>query len=301
MTLDRAISDQIYADLVRPSYLEATARHERRAVLVAGQPGSGKHLQASRIAEGLGAVVVSGSDLRGFHPEYAQQLRQAPAEAALAVQPEIFDWQKRLVADLGRVGTNLVLEVSMRDPESVRALVEQLVGQGYHVEARAIAVPAIESWLDCHERVERQIGTGLTREVQQLAHDRSVRGVLNVMSQLETDAKIRRSSVVDRDGKELYANTHEGRRWSKAPAARQMLIRHRELAEQRQDRAEHWRAWDGLIARMQQRKAPVREVMSVMGQQRTDDTKLAKIAAEAQTRSAPARHRDRGPDRGPSR
>lgn len=297
MTLDRATSDQIYADLVRPSYLAASSRQERRAVLVAGQPGSGKHLQASRIAESLGAVVVSGSDLRGYHTEYAQQLRQAPAEAALAVQPEVFDWQQRLVADLGRVGANLVLEVSMRDPESVRALVDQLVGQGYQVEAQAIAVPAMESWLDCHERVERQIPTGLTREVQQLAHDRSVRGVLNVMSQLETDAKIIRSSVVDREGKELYAIEHKGTRWSKAPAARQMLIRHREVAERRQDRAGHWRAWDGLIERMQQRKAPVRDVMGVMGQQRTDDAKLAKV--EAATRTAPQRDRDR--DRGPSR
>lgn len=300
MTLDRATSDQVYVDLVRPAYLTTTAQRERRAVLIAGQPGSGKHLQASRIAAGLAAVVVSGSDLCGYHPEYAQQLRQAPAEAAMQVQPEVIEWRKRLVRDLGQTGTNLVIEDSLRDSENARDLVNQLVDQGYLVEIRAIAVPALESWLDCYERVERQTGTGLTREVHQLAHDRSVRGMLVGLNQLEADAKIRRSAVIDREGKELYANTHEGRRWSKAPAARQMLIRHRDIAEQRQDRAEHWRAWDGLIARMQQRKASVREVMAVMGQQRTDDAKLAKVA-EVSARSAPQRQRDRGPEQGPAR
>lgn len=297
MTLDRASLDQIYTDLVQPSFEGAASRHERRVVLLAGQPGSGKHWQARRIAEGLGAAVVSGSDLRGFHPEYAQQLRQAPAEAALAVQPEVSAWQKRLVEDLGRAGANLVVEVSMREPESVRELVGVLTGQGYQVEARALAVPAVESWLDCRERTERQVASGLAREVNQLAHDRSVRGVLNVMSQLETDGKIQRSSVVDRAGNELYANSHEGTRWAKQPSARAMLIRHRDVAERQQDRAGHWRAWDGLIERMQSRQAPVRDVMAVMGQQRTDDAKLAKL--ESPARAVPQRDRDR--DRGPSR
>jgi len=88
--MDRQLSSSAlespYIDLERLALRNTTPQEKPRAILLGGQPGSGKSEIASMAAQELnargGAVVIDADQLREMNPAYKKLSRTDPQNAA---------------------------------------------------------------------------------------------------------------------------------------------------------------------------------------------------------------------------
>ncbi|WP_017161861.1 zeta toxin family protein, partial [Xanthomonas phaseoli] len=299
VVLSDAERERIFRTVIVPRFLatEGTPLPERReAVILGGQPGAGKTGFLSEATQDLrsrGATwTINGDDFYAYHPRYAELQAKFGAEAAHMVKDVAKDWVEKTLAEAMNRGVNIALESTMRQPAVVKATLEQLQAADYQVHAKVLAVNEHVSWQGNHTRYERLLQAGtFARLTSRQTHDQAVRGVLQTVDTIEREKLANRVTVYTRGGQVLYDNTHHGSRWAHAAEARKAIVDERDRPMNAADREAHWRGWERVSDSMLKRNAPVKDVMGVMTQQRTDDTAL-KAAARAASRSRPTQQQD---------
>ena len=200
-----------YKDIERSALASSRVQERPHAVLLGGQPGSGKSKLSGAVVESFrdrgGSVVIDAADLT--HKEasaWAKQLTQAAVE--------------------GR--RNLVIDGTMRNPEAMQGLAARLKAEGYTVEARVIAINSEQSMSRARLRFENSIaerGTG--RFVNQQQHDEAYAGLAKTVRVLEQGGFFSSVRVYDGSQREIYANEQVNGRWQREPAADKVLAQER--------------------------------------------------------------------------
>jgi hypothetical protein len=94
---------------------------EPTAAILGGQPGAGRtrllHEATTDLTAKGSTVVISGEDLRPFHPAYGRLQHTDPLSAAHDTDYDTGRWVETLIEEGRSRSVNLVIESTMRRPE----------------------------------------------------------------------------------------------------------------------------------------------------------------------------------------
>lgn len=224
--------ESAYRDVERDALASTAAQEHPRAILLGGQPGSGKSALAAGAINELrangGAVVIDADRMREENPRYKQLSREDPQNAADRTHKEAGEWANRLTVAAVESRRNLVVDGTMRSPENMRDLATRLKDQGYEVEARVLAVNPETSMTRARLRFEEQVaerGTG--RFVNKEQHDNAYTGMAESVRVLEREKLVDTVRVYDANQRPVYENTKERGEWKNTPAAADALEQER--------------------------------------------------------------------------
>lgn len=222
----------------------SVSRSERpTAVVLAGQPGSGKTSISAEAADRLerigGHVLVSADVAREYLPNYSALAATDPANASRLTQ----DDAGRLAQLIGEEAIarrfNVVIDGTLRDPEAAEGSITQLRGAGYRTELHALAVSDQLSFARSADRYSEALGRGdieAARWVDRAYHDNAFNGVAQSVRRLEFKGLVDQVTVYNRLGDVIHdapARAGETPATNAFEAARQQLtgFERRQIAE----------------------------------------------------------------------
>lgn len=225
-------SEQVYTKIERHALDHTVAQEKPRAILLGGQPGSGKselaRMAQHELSQNGRAVVIDADKLRERNPVYQALSLTDPKNAADLTHKEAAEWARRLTTATVQGRRNLVIDGTMRDPKGVLTLAAKLREHGYTVEARVIAVSPEVSINRARLRFEEQMAArGVGRFVNQAQHDVAYKGLADSVSALESARAVDAIRVYDASQREIYANQLVRGSWQQEPGAQQALTEER--------------------------------------------------------------------------
>lgn len=252
--------DTIFRRDVIPEYFSdlSAIPHQPTAVILGGQPGSGKSALLDRATSDLQAsgatVVINGDDFRAFHPAYTRLQQTDPENAAFYTDRDSGRWVEKTIEHAKSLGVNMVIESTMRNPATFEKTSESLREAGYRVEARAMAVPAAESWQGVHLRYEGMLERGEQgRFTKREAHDAGYKGVPLTLRAIEKHGWAQRITLEVRSGEIIYDNRHSQGRWLSPPRAADVLEWERTRPRTPDEIQQHEHRWQKIDAQQSAR------------------------------------------------
>ncbi|MGN4155767.1 zeta toxin family protein, partial [Burkholderia gladioli] len=291
-TIPDLVMQRAYARVEREALEASREQVAPTAILLGGQPGAGKTALARRAVAELGArggaVLIDADRMRENLPQYSQLLRENPQHAADLTHVEAGRWSGRLTEAASEARRNLVIDGTMRNPESLRNLARRLNERGYTLEVRGVAMPADVSLTRAQMRTEREIATtGVGRVVNPQQHDQAYAGMVETVALLEREKAVNRILIVDRHHREIYRNElHQGE-WREPPAAADAIARERGRPMTHEEITDHAAMLSDILALRTVRGAPMPDIADVALRR-----EYAVAARQAIARTAP----DRAPD-----
>jgi len=224
--------ESAYKDIERDALARTKRQEQPVAVLLGGQPGSGKSALAADAVHDLravgAAVVIDADRMREENPRYKQLSKEDPQHAADLTQKEAGQWAIRLTLAAVEGRRNLVVDGTMRNPQNMHDLASRLKDSGYKVEARVMAVDAETSMLRARLRFEHQAaerGTG--RFVNREQHDAAYTGMAESLRTLERGKLVESMRLYDANQRPVYDNQIENGQWVGQTGAAEALQQER--------------------------------------------------------------------------
>ena len=191
-----------------------------RAVLTAGQPGSGKSLIVNSIAvqfDGIGgAVVVDPDRVRPSIPYMEERIAKgdlAIPEAAFADAGTVAIMMVHNAADARR---NIIYDGTLSNLTYARQNADFLRGLNYQVEIHGMAVAPDLSHARTYSRREEEIresDTGFGRGVEDDFHDKAVTGLVKTIEALQAEGRVDAIVLYDKQGKEVASTRLVDGKW----------------------------------------------------------------------------------------
>lgn len=198
---ERSIQPEIEALRLRREASEPTL------VLVGAQPGAGKTRTVARaLKDHSGSVSVVGDDLRAFHPDFVDVMRDDPLRMPEVTAQAAGAWARMSSDYLRERQASVVFETTFRQPDAVVATAKEFRDAGYRVEVRALAVPEAVSRLGVLSRYAEQVrDQGAGRWTPQMFHDVAAEQMPKSLQRVITEGHVDRVLVVDRAGQTLHS------------------------------------------------------------------------------------------------
>jgi len=283
--LSAADVERIYDRLIRPDILGDLPRSPRpTAVIVAGKPGAGKTYTAARIQAHLAtsvgvSVVISGDELREYHPGWNAG---ADATSVDATREAVSRWYARLSEDVSAQGVNAVFRSTLRQPRAALVLTSLLRRHGYDLSAVVLATHREQSRQTTMARFDLARASGAAAPfVSAASHDTAYDQLRESLGRLEAERAVDRIQVVAPDGRQLYANEVDGQRWIRDPKAVSVLDDFRERRLTARELADIALRWQTLVQRFVSDPSVPRQVASQAAAWRNQATALAEGDPEA--------------------
>lgn len=206
--LDKGTHKSIFLEKVAPSSrLDlATTQEKPKAIILAGQPGSGKgSLALTATNELKGDVVpIDPDELRQFHPNARQWQKISPYGWSQQTNADAGQWARELreAAIDGR--KNIIVDTTLGNAKPAAEMIKELQAAGYEVEIRAMAAHRLESEHGIDARFTKKIDVdGVGRDVPLAFHDDVYRDLPDNLDKVRgaTNVPVR---IFDRSGAELY-------------------------------------------------------------------------------------------------
>lgn len=199
---------KIYDTRVAPRLFRgAQAVEQPTAIVLGGQPGSGKtpmqNDAAREFAERGGMVKIIGDDLRAYLPHYKSLQRADDKSAAFYTDRDSGRLVEKAIADAAQRCVNVLVEGTMRNPETVAATLQQFREAGFRTDARALAVSPEMSSLGILQRYAAQKESrGIGRMTTIEAHQNALRGMLDTLDRIQ-DHRLADSLTIYRRGADV--------------------------------------------------------------------------------------------------
>ena len=157
---------------------------------------------------------------------------------------------------------NLVIESTMRVPDTFRKTSALLRAKGYSVEAHVMAVRPSLSWLGVHLRFERAIAlAGHGRFTTRESHDAAVAGLPATLAVISNERLSSSISIWERGVETAtFTTVADAGSWSHAEHASDWLSAYWSRPPNSDDLADLQRGWALVIDMMQRRNAPAGEI-----------------------------------------
>jgi hypothetical protein len=214
-------------------------------VLLGAQPAAGKSQAMAAVNQRhtQGQLVpLTGDDLRPFHPQHQEILDNEPWLFPDATGQASGAWVRMSIEYAREHRYGLILEGVFRDPAMTLATAQEFASHGYPVEVVGLGVHQERSRLDS---LHRFLEGG--RWTPPDLHDLAYRKMPETVAAAEASPAVRRITITDRTGADLYVNDRNADgAWTGEPAAVQALHASRDRPLPLDDVA----AWLGLHQRV---------------------------------------------------
>lgn len=165
---------EVFEQVVMPDskVLERTSHERPKAVILGGQPGSGKGGLARTAKREFGGdvVIIDPDEMRKHHPEVDQFRAERPYTWSGDTHADASAWadELRVAAVAGK--KNIVFDTTLSNGEWTAEMVKDLQAKGYDVEVRVVAAHKLESELGVDKRfADRLDAEGHGRHVPEAA------------------------------------------------------------------------------------------------------------------------------------
>lgn len=198
---------KIYETRVSPRLFRHVQSVEQpTAIVLGGQPGSGKtpmqNHAAQEFAQRGGIVKIIGDDLRAYLPHYKSLQRADDKSAAFYTDRDSGRLVEKAIAEAAQRRVNVLVEGTMRNPDTVERTLRQFRDAGFRTDARALAVSPEMSSLGILQRYAAQKESrGVGRMTTTEAHQNALRGMLDTLDRIQ-DGRLADSLTIYRRGGE---------------------------------------------------------------------------------------------------
>lgn len=178
-----------------------------RAILLAGQPGSGKTELSAMIVNMLekDAAFINADDYRRYHPNYHQLHKEFGSDSVQMTANFSAAVTERLIHELSQLHINLVIEGTGRTVDVPKNTAEALVNKGYTVELSVIAVrPEISLTSTLLRFYQMNEGGTIPRATAIDAHDKVVAALPKNLDALLVLPCISHLTIWDRELSQLF-------------------------------------------------------------------------------------------------
>ncbi|GHF12494.1 zeta toxin family protein [Pseudolysinimonas yzui] len=202
--------DRIYRTFIRPLLFDPSPSVGTAAptlVLLGGQPGAGKSRASARlVTEHDGPIaVLSGDDLRIFHPDYRRLITANPEQAGPVLAEATSAWVRAAIQDAFQSRHSLILEGTFGDPTTTLATAARFRQTGFQIRIVAIASPRVLSIITAASSYLRDLRAGAPARFTRLsAHDRGYAGTARLIEWLDPATHADRITILSRIGRILY-------------------------------------------------------------------------------------------------
>ena len=157
-------------------------------------------LASREFADRGGIVEIIGDDLRASLPHYKSLQRADDKTAAFYTDRDSGRLVEMAIADAAQRRVNVLVEGTMRNPETVAATLRQFREAGFRTDARALAVSPEMSSLGILQRYAAQKESrGVGRMTTTEAHQNALRGMLETLDRIQ-DGRLADSLTIYRRG-----------------------------------------------------------------------------------------------------
>ena len=226
--------NRIIEELNRQQISERKALAKPKAVILCGQPGSGRSLQIPMLMQEFsasGAVLLDESQ--------RQDKPQSLFEEALHGKK------------------NLVINATL--PNSV--LLKNLREEGYTTSIYVVSAHERESLLSLYQKNEGQLATrGIGDKPKLAEHDEIYSKLPDTLQRIEDEGLSDEIVIRDRKGNEIYRNHQVNGIWEKEPQSSQALESSRNRAWTAEEIANYQEDWQRVIRSMYARGASPKEI-----------------------------------------
>ena len=225
-------AERIYQKFRKQGLESTSAQEHPRAILLGGQPGSGKSylrgIVRKEFSDKGGTVVIDPDILREDDPLFIEQSQTDPIHAGDRSHEQASTLAKRLTAAMVSERRNLIIDGTMGNPESIRKKIHLLRQHGYAIDVHVMAVNPELSKVQSNLRFERQVaGSGRGRFVPKTVHDAAYEGLSRSVDMMEQECLVDSMHIHDSDRQRIYENRLIDGNWQKGPAAMSTLIAER--------------------------------------------------------------------------
>jgi len=292
--LDEAKHQAIFEQRIKPDlFASATSVNYPVAVILGGQPGSGKSALIRKALNEMkqrgGAIQIEGDALRDYHLAYSRLLAKDDKTAAFYTDRDTGHWVEKAIAYAKEQQVNLVIEGIMRSPEVVAATMQSLREAGYTIDARALAVNWRLSEQGIIQRYENQkMDRSTGRMTTPEAHKAAFDGMLSTLERIENDKLADSLTIYRRGGEAIYSNTLENGRWQHEPQARAVVAVERARPMTLQEHQAYAKGFDRLLEMVTkpERKADAEDIQRIENLKNHADAALQQAqAAEREQRA----------------
>ncbi|WP_409047880.1 zeta toxin family protein [Microbacterium sp. HA-8] len=176
-------------------------------ILLAGQQGGGR----SRASRGLlhehgpDLAVVTGDDLRAFHPRFIEITATRAPEAREALARVTARWVRDCIRHARENRRSLVLEGAFQDPSIAVGTADRFAAEGFQARVVVVTSRRAESLLSVASLYLRDVRAGtLARWTSRETHDRGFDATRALVAALEDAASVDRLTVLGRDGRTAF-------------------------------------------------------------------------------------------------
>ncbi|WP_308192668.1 MULTISPECIES: zeta toxin family protein [Microbacterium] len=203
--LEDAERDEILTRRILPLYFSGSPPSDKppSLVLLSGQPGAGRLRATGSLIAGHGSdlAVVSGDDLRAFHPRFPEFASARSPEAAEGVARATAGWLRDCIRFARENQRSLLLEGAFQDPAVAVGTAERFATAGFQTRIVVVAVRRAESLLTVASGYLRDVHRSVpARLVDRDAHDRAFASTRALVAAAQGAAFVDRLTVLSRTG-----------------------------------------------------------------------------------------------------
>lgn len=240
-----------------------------RAVMTAGQPGSGKSMIVRSMTvqfEGVGGAVAIDPDAIRPNIPY---MRDRIAKGDLNIPEAAFKDAGTIAASMVKMAAearrNIIYDGTLSNSLYAGMTADHLRATSYRVEIHGMAVSPDLSHARTYNRRELEIATSPTRfgrGVGDQFHDDAAKGLVNTIEKLQREGRVDAIKLYDRTGQEVASARLENGRWTPDRNMAEELRKVHAYPDQA-SRNEAARTWDDAATRMRVRGAEPAEQQKV--------------------------------------
>jgi len=166
--LSEALNERLFREKVVPFLLDEARKkgltphpsEHPTMVMVGGQPGAGKSKSMGAVESEFrgrgGVLTIAADDLRDFHPKNTLLMLANDRTAADYTHADASRWAEKAEAYARAHRYNVLLEGTLKTPESTLQRLGEYREAGYTTEVRIVATDQRLSWQNVIGRYERQ-------------------------------------------------------------------------------------------------------------------------------------------------
>ena len=226
--------NRIIEELKHHQISERKASAKPKAIILCGQPGSGRSSQIPMVMQEFsesGAVLLDESQ--------RQDKPQSLFEEALHGKK------------------NLVINATLPN----RGLLKRLREEGYTTSIYVVSAHERESLLSLYQKYESQLATrGIGDKPKLAEHDDIYMKLPETLQRIEEEGLTDEIVIRDRDGNEIYRNHQANGKWEQEPQSSEVLEISRKRAWTGEEIANYQEDWQKVIRSMYARGASPKEI-----------------------------------------